>query len=117
MLSRLHFSPLPVFALGNWIPAVLYSWVCTRPRCGLAQAAFTSEGGWAMSTQSMMKQRQYSTVKSGLNTFPQVDLRIDSLFFYLLILLLPFSEGAMFMVMHHTQIYEDGGVSSMAYVP
>ncbi|XP_030225246.1 uncharacterized protein si:dkey-256h2.1 isoform X1 [Gadus morhua] len=43
VLSRLHFSPLPVFALGNWIPAVLYSWVCTRPRCGLAQAAFTSE--------------------------------------------------------------------------
>ena len=43
-MSRLHFSPVPVSALGNWIPAVLNSWGCTRHRCGLAQAAFTSEG-------------------------------------------------------------------------
>uniref|UniRef100_A0A4W5N9K1 Uncharacterized protein n=1 Tax=Hucho hucho TaxID=62062 RepID=A0A4W5N9K1_9TELE len=26
VLSRLHFSPVPVFGLGNWIPSVLYSW-------------------------------------------------------------------------------------------
>ncbi|KAM8868907.1 uncharacterized protein AB9W97_016515 [Spinachia spinachia] len=26
VLSRLHFSPVPVFALGNWIPNVLYYW-------------------------------------------------------------------------------------------
>ncbi|KAG7282946.1 hypothetical protein CRUP_028463 [Coryphaenoides rupestris] len=47
VMSRLHFSPLPVFALGNWIPGVLNSWGCTRPKCGLAQAVFTSEG-WKM---------------------------------------------------------------------
>ncbi|CAL8287985.1 unnamed protein product [Merluccius merluccius] len=47
VMSRLHFSPVPVSALGNWIPAVLNSWGCARHRCGLAQAAFTSEG-WKM---------------------------------------------------------------------
>ncbi|XP_060936437.1 uncharacterized protein LOC133013499 [Limanda limanda] len=48
VLSRLHFSPVPVFALGNWIPKVLYYWSCTAaPNCGLSQAVFTSEG-WNM---------------------------------------------------------------------
>ncbi|XP_056158024.1 uncharacterized protein LOC130133585 [Lampris incognitus] len=47
VLSRLHFSPVPVFALGNWIPSVLYSWGCTGHNCGLSQAAFTCEG-WSM---------------------------------------------------------------------
>ncbi|KAG5271644.1 hypothetical protein AALO_G00182310 [Alosa alosa] len=42
VLSRLHFSPVPVFALGNWIPKVLYSWGCSGHNCGLAQAVFTS---------------------------------------------------------------------------
>uniref|UniRef100_A0A8C6TMP4 Si:dkey-256h2.1 n=1 Tax=Neogobius melanostomus TaxID=47308 RepID=A0A8C6TMP4_9GOBI len=46
-LSRLHFSPVPVFALGNWIPAVLNSWGCTTHNCGLSQAVFTS-GEWKM---------------------------------------------------------------------
>ncbi|XP_029360751.1 uncharacterized protein LOC115045283 [Echeneis naucrates] len=44
VLSRLHFSPVPVFALGNWIPSVLYYWSCLGRNCGLSQAAFTSEG-------------------------------------------------------------------------
>ncbi|XP_044064160.1 uncharacterized protein si:dkey-256h2.1 [Siniperca chuatsi] len=44
VLSRLHFSPVPVFALGNWIPSVFYYWGGT-PR--LTQAVFTSEG-WNM---------------------------------------------------------------------
>ncbi|KAG7216467.1 hypothetical protein INR49_001953 [Caranx melampygus] len=44
VLSRLHFSPVPVFALGNWIPNVLYYWSCKGKNCGLSQAAFTSEG-------------------------------------------------------------------------
>ncbi|XP_075266555.1 LOW QUALITY PROTEIN: uncharacterized protein LOC115396397 [Salarias fasciatus] len=44
VLSRLHFSPMPVFTLGNWIPAVLYSWGCTGHNCGLSQAVFTSQG-------------------------------------------------------------------------
>ncbi|MCI4391219.1 hypothetical protein PGIGA_G00131600 [Pangasianodon gigas] len=42
ILSRLHFSPIPVYALGNWIPRVLYSWGCGGHNCGLAQAVFTS---------------------------------------------------------------------------
>ncbi|XP_062255672.1 uncharacterized protein si:dkey-256h2.1 [Platichthys flesus] len=47
VMSRLHFSPVPVFALGNWIPKVLYYWGCTGGNCGLSQAVFTSEG-WNM---------------------------------------------------------------------
>ncbi|XP_071388895.1 uncharacterized protein [Centroberyx affinis] len=47
VLSRLHFSPVPVFALGNWIPSVLYSWSCTGHNCGLSQAVFTCQG-WNM---------------------------------------------------------------------
>lgn len=42
ILSRLHFSPTPVFALGNWIPRVLYSWGCGGHNCGLAQVLFSS---------------------------------------------------------------------------
>ncbi|XP_049585613.1 uncharacterized protein si:dkey-256h2.1 [Syngnathus scovelli] len=44
VLSRLHVSPVPVFAVGNWISSVLYSWACKGHNCGLAQAVFTSEG-------------------------------------------------------------------------
>lgn len=47
VLSRLHFSPVPVFSLGNWIPSVLYSWTCIGRNCGLTQAVFTSKG-WNM---------------------------------------------------------------------
>lgn len=47
VLTRLHFSPLPVFALGNWIPNVLYYWGCMGHNCGLSQAVFTSDG-WKM---------------------------------------------------------------------
>uniref|UniRef100_A0A3B4H0H0 Uncharacterized LOC102206249 n=1 Tax=Pundamilia nyererei TaxID=303518 RepID=A0A3B4H0H0_9CICH len=47
VLSRLHFSPVPVFALGNWIPRVLYYWSCMGHGCGLSQAAFISEE-WKM---------------------------------------------------------------------
>ncbi|KAK2809769.1 hypothetical protein Q5P01_000494 [Channa striata] len=44
VLSRLHFSPVPVFALGNWIPNVLYNWYCRTSPCGLSQAVFTCNG-------------------------------------------------------------------------
>ncbi|KAM6910480.1 uncharacterized protein FYW49_012420 [Xenentodon cancila] len=47
VLTRLHFSPVPVFALGNWIPNVLYNWGCVGHNCGLSQAVFTSDG-WKM---------------------------------------------------------------------
>ncbi|XP_072365171.1 uncharacterized protein [Scyliorhinus torazame] len=42
LLSRLHFVPIPVYALGNWIPAIFYAWRCQDHNCGLAQVAFTS---------------------------------------------------------------------------
>ncbi|XP_067860286.1 uncharacterized protein si:dkey-256h2.1 [Heptranchias perlo] len=42
LLSRLHFVPIPVYALGNWIPAIFYSWRCQGHNCGLSQAVFTS---------------------------------------------------------------------------
>ncbi|XP_067865889.1 uncharacterized protein si:dkey-256h2.1 isoform X2 [Heterodontus francisci] len=42
LLSRLHFVPIPVYALGNWIPAIFYSWRCQEHNCGLSQAVFTS---------------------------------------------------------------------------
>ncbi|XP_044215965.1 uncharacterized protein si:dkey-256h2.1 [Thunnus albacares] len=47
VLSRLHFSPVPLFALGNWIPSVLYYWSCIGHNCGFSQAVFTSKG-WKM---------------------------------------------------------------------
>ncbi|XP_017541676.1 uncharacterized protein si:dkey-256h2.1 [Pygocentrus nattereri] len=47
ILSRVHFSSIPVHALGNWIPRVLYSWGCGGHNCGLAQAVFTSPD-WAV---------------------------------------------------------------------
>lgn len=47
IFSRLHFSPIPVYAVGNWIPRVLYSWGCGGHNCGLAQAVFTSPGVYA----------------------------------------------------------------------
>uniref|UniRef100_UPI00398F59E3 uncharacterized protein n=1 Tax=Pristiophorus japonicus TaxID=55135 RepID=UPI00398F59E3 len=42
LLSQLHFVPIPVYALGNWIPAIFYSWRCQEHNCGLSQAVFTS---------------------------------------------------------------------------
>ncbi|XP_061104801.1 uncharacterized protein si:dkey-256h2.1 [Conger conger] len=42
VLSRVHISPVPVHALGNWIPSVLYSWMCSGHNCGLAQVTFSS---------------------------------------------------------------------------
>ncbi|KAA8591878.1 hypothetical protein FQN60_017252 [Etheostoma spectabile] len=43
VLSRLHFSPVPVFALGNWIPNVLYYWRCRARGCVFSQAVFKSK--------------------------------------------------------------------------
>ncbi len=47
VMSRLHFSPVPVFMLGNWIPSVLYYW---GGASRYAQAVFTSEGKTAVSS-------------------------------------------------------------------
>ncbi|XP_066571608.1 uncharacterized protein LOC136760208 isoform X2 [Amia ocellicauda] len=43
VLGRMHFSSVPVFGLGNWIPSVLYSWTCDGVNCGLSQVVFTSK--------------------------------------------------------------------------
>ncbi|KAJ8354490.1 hypothetical protein SKAU_G00220570 [Synaphobranchus kaupii] len=42
VLTQIHISPVPVHALGNWIPSVLYSWGCSGHNCGLAQVSFSS---------------------------------------------------------------------------
>uniref|UniRef100_A0A4W3HJL8 Si:dkey-256h2.1 n=1 Tax=Callorhinchus milii TaxID=7868 RepID=A0A4W3HJL8_CALMI len=42
LLSRLHFVPVPIYALGNWIPELFYSWTCKGHNCGFSQAIFTS---------------------------------------------------------------------------
>ncbi|TNN49682.1 hypothetical protein EYF80_040132 [Liparis tanakae] len=44
VLTRLHFSPVPVSSLGNWIPDVLYYWRCSGRGCGFSQVVFKSEG-------------------------------------------------------------------------
>ncbi|KAL4646857.1 hypothetical protein GN956_G9578 [Arapaima gigas] len=41
VLSRMHFSPVPVHELGNWIPRVLYAWGCAGINCGFDQVVFT----------------------------------------------------------------------------
>lgn len=47
VLSRLHFSPVPVFNLGNWISQVFYYWGSVSRNYVLSQVSFTSEG-WRM---------------------------------------------------------------------
>lgn len=44
VLSRLHFSPVPVFNLGNWISQVFYYWGSVSRNYVLSQVSFTSEG-------------------------------------------------------------------------
>uniref|UniRef100_A0A4W4EBS1 Peptide-N-glycosidase F N-terminal domain-containing protein n=1 Tax=Electrophorus electricus TaxID=8005 RepID=A0A4W4EBS1_ELEEL len=58
ILSRLHFSPIPVYALGNWIPRVLYSWGCGGLNCGIAQVLFTSPE-WKMPVVSKRLNARY----------------------------------------------------------
>ncbi|KAJ0066633.1 hypothetical protein NL108_016476, partial [Boleophthalmus pectinirostris] len=85
-LSRLHFCPLSVFALGNWIPAVLYSWSCSGHNCGLSQAVFTSRD-WKMPVvvkrldarydwlMAHWDQRSYSLVDAGDGCAPSADVK------------------------------------------
>uniref|UniRef100_UPI00358E1F49 uncharacterized protein n=1 Tax=Myxine glutinosa TaxID=7769 RepID=UPI00358E1F49 len=40
--KRIHYVPLPVYDLGNWIPALLYEWMCYDHGCDLDQAVFQS---------------------------------------------------------------------------
>lgn len=44
VLSQLHFSQVPVFNLGNWIPQVFYYWGSVARNYVLAQVSFTFNG-------------------------------------------------------------------------
>ncbi|KAM9310513.1 uncharacterized protein KZ484_026388 isoform 2-T2 [Pholidichthys leucotaenia] len=74
VLSRLHFCPVPVFSLGNWIPGVFYSWGCTEPKCGLSQAVFTSSG-WKMPIIIKRLDARYDWLKAhwGPASYPLID--------------------------------------------
>ncbi|XP_008297579.1 uncharacterized protein LOC103370331 [Stegastes partitus] len=74
VLSRLHFSPVPVFALGNWIPNVLYYWSCMGHNCGLSQAVFTCQG-WPMPVIIKRLDARYDwlTARWGPKSYPLVD--------------------------------------------
>ncbi|XP_041648683.1 uncharacterized protein si:dkey-256h2.1 isoform X2 [Cheilinus undulatus] len=85
ILSRLHFAPMPIFALGNWLPTVLYYWGCSSRSCLLSQAVFTSEEwklpivikrldaryDWLM-TRWGPKSHQLVDAYDGCDTFPSV---------------------------------------------
>lgn len=85
VLSRLHFAPMPIFALGNWLPTVLYYWGCSSRSCLLSQAVFTSEEwklpivikrldaryDWLM-TRWGPKSHQLVDAYDGCDTFPSV---------------------------------------------
>uniref|UniRef100_A0A8C7NPS5 Si:dkey-256h2.1 n=1 Tax=Oncorhynchus mykiss TaxID=8022 RepID=A0A8C7NPS5_ONCMY len=58
ILSRLHFSPVPVFGYGNWIPSVLYSWGRSGHNYGLSHAVCTSTSReYSLCTLGLMKHR------------------------------------------------------------
>uniref|UniRef100_A0A8C4QFQ0 Si:dkey-256h2.1 n=1 Tax=Eptatretus burgeri TaxID=7764 RepID=A0A8C4QFQ0_EPTBU len=42
ILNLIHYVPLPVYDLGNWIPSLLYEWTCYDHGCDLDQAVFQS---------------------------------------------------------------------------
>ncbi|TMS10882.1 hypothetical protein E3U43_019875 [Larimichthys crocea] len=50
ILSRLHFCPVSIFYLGNWIPSVFYHW---SSGSRISQAVFTSEGKSAVSSWAL----------------------------------------------------------------
>lgn len=43
--DRLHFTSLPVYEFGNWIPYALMHWPCFGSGCALAQVIFKSREG------------------------------------------------------------------------
>ncbi|XP_078454085.1 uncharacterized protein LOC144720862 [Lampetra planeri] len=42
--KRIHYVPVQVSSLGNWIPSLLYEWQCDDHNCGLAQVVFHCTG-------------------------------------------------------------------------
>ena len=43
--DRLHFTSLPVYEFGNWIPYASMHWPCFGSGCALAQVIFKSREG------------------------------------------------------------------------
>ncbi|TKS82557.1 hypothetical protein D9C73_016666 [Collichthys lucidus] len=59
ILSRLHFCPVPIFDLGNWIPSVFYHW---SSGSRISQAVFTSEG-WKLPLTIKRLDARYKLLK------------------------------------------------------
>uniref|UniRef100_W5LR72 Si:dkey-256h2.1 n=1 Tax=Astyanax mexicanus TaxID=7994 RepID=W5LR72_ASTMX len=69
--SRLHFSPVPLHMLGNWIPRVFYSWGCGGHNCGLAQVVFTSSE-WSVPVISKRLNARYDWLNGRWDPKPYV---------------------------------------------
>ncbi|RXN10609.1 septin-7 isoform X1 [Labeo rohita] len=67
----LHFSPTPVFALGNWLPRVLYSWGCGGHNCGLAQVVFSSPD-WSIPVITKRLNARYDWLNGRWGTDPYI---------------------------------------------
>ncbi|XP_013871856.1 uncharacterized protein si:dkey-256h2.1 [Austrofundulus limnaeus] len=76
VLTRVHFSPVPVFALGSWISRMFYYWGCTGKNCDLSQAVFTSDK-WKMPviTKRLDARYDWLTVRWNSSSTRLVDAR------------------------------------------
>ncbi|XP_053743666.1 uncharacterized protein si:dkey-256h2.1 [Synchiropus splendidus] len=74
VLSRLHFCPVPLFALGSWVTSVFYAWSCRGHNCGLSQAAFTADG-WRIPLVVKRLDARYDwlTARWGQGSYPLRD--------------------------------------------
>ncbi|GCC23001.1 hypothetical protein chiPu_0001392 [Chiloscyllium punctatum] len=70
-LSQLHFVPIPVYALGNWIPAIFYAWRCQQHNCGLAQIVFTS-AELNMTVVAKRLDARYDWIMKGWSSLPYI---------------------------------------------
>ncbi|KAI3360763.1 hypothetical protein L3Q82_013002 [Scortum barcoo] len=71
VMSRLHFSPVPMFMQGNWIPSVFYFWGGVSR---LAQVVFSSEG-WKLPVVIKRLDARYDwlTARWGQSTYELID--------------------------------------------
>lgn len=73
VLSRLHFSPVPVFNLGNWISQVFYYWGSVSRNYVLSQVSFTSEGNGTFSVLQKRAVLYYLLVSDVIAHSVQID--------------------------------------------
>lgn len=74
VLSRLHFSPVPVFNLGNWISQVFYYWGSVSRNNVLSQVSFMSEGNGTFSVLQKRAVLCYLLVNDVIAHSVQLDL-------------------------------------------